>query len=203
MRCGVITRMQAVSDGKSLSAMVAVTICLMGYVADAATLDRDEAKKSFEYLNKIRANPDAFSKEIGVDLREVARRETLKWNSTLAKVAESKALDMAKRNYLSHTTPEGLGINHLINEAGYKLPERMLKEKNANSFESISGGRNTGKEVIQGLIVDQSTPSLGHRKHLLGMTEFFAGCTDIGIGFARTTSARHKTYICIIIAKQN
>src|SRR5581483_2355369 len=34
-------------------------------------LDRDEAKKAFEYLNQIRANPPAFSKDIGADLKDV------------------------------------------------------------------------------------------------------------------------------------
>ena len=60
-------------------------------------LDRDEAKKAFEYLNQIRANPPAFSKDIGADLKDVKARPALKWNATLVKVAEEKAADMAKR----------------------------------------------------------------------------------------------------------
>jgi len=30
---------------------------------------------------------------------------------------------MAKRNYFGHVNPEGLGINILMHDAGYKLPK--------------------------------------------------------------------------------
>ena len=39
--------------------------------------------------------------------------------------------------------------------------------------------------------------------HLLGMTEFYAGCKDIGIGFAQSPNSKYKTYVSIIIARHN
>src|SRR5262249_7939979 len=76
-----------------------------------ATLDRDEARKIGERLNAIRKDPARYGKEIGVDLSDVKPRGELKWDATLAKVAEAKALDMANREYFDHVTPEGKGIN--------------------------------------------------------------------------------------------
>src|SRR5262245_7937563 len=93
-----------------------------GEEKEKATLDRDEARKAFDYLNKVRQQPAKFSKEIGVDLSEVKARAMLNWNDVLAKVAEEKAQDMANRDYFGHETPEGLGINIQIHEAGYRLP---------------------------------------------------------------------------------
>jgi uncharacterized protein YkwD len=169
---------------------------------DETKLDDKEAKNAFEYLNKVRSKPADYSKEIGADLKEVKPRDALKWNDILAKVAKEKAADMAKRNYFAHDTPEGLGINYLIHKAGYKLPEYMRKKKSDNFFESLGAGYSTGKEAIQGLIKDEFDKNLGHRKHLLGMTDFYAACTDIGIGIAHNPKSKYGTYVCIIIAKQ-
>jgi uncharacterized protein YkwD len=135
-------------------------------------------------------------------LKNVKPRDPLKWNNILAKVAKEKATDMAKRDYVSHETPEGLGINYLINAAGYKLPREWLQKKSDNFFESIGAGYPTGKELIQGLILDEDTPSQGHRKHLLGMNEMYADCTDIGIGMAENLKSKYGYFACIIIAKQ-
>src|SRR5262249_18449068 len=105
-----------------------LAVALLCFLSDAdekerAVLDRDEARKALDYLNKVRKEPAKFSKEIGVDLSDVKARPALKWNDILAKVAEEKALDMANRDYFGHVTPEGLGINIQIHEAGYSLPK--------------------------------------------------------------------------------
>jgi uncharacterized protein YkwD len=167
-----------------------------------ATLDRDEARKAFDYLNKIRKEPAKFSKEIGIDLSDVKPRPALKWNNILAKVAEEKAQDMANRDYFGHVTPEGLGINLQIHEAGYQLPKEWIKNNDQNFFESISAGTDNGEEAIRNLIVDKDLPAALHRKQLLGITEFYAACTDIGIGFARHPKSKYRTYLSIVIARR-
>ena len=169
---------------------------------EKATLDRDQAHKAFDYLNKIRKEPAKFSKEIGIDLSDVKSRSALKWNDILGKVAEEKAQDMANREYFGHVTPEGLGINIQIHEAGYQLPKEWIKSKDQNFFESISAGANSGEEAIRNLIVDKDLPEALHRKQLLGITEFYAACTDIGIGFARQPKSKYRTYLSIIIARK-
>jgi uncharacterized protein YkwD len=179
-------------------------VCFLSGADDKekAALDRDEARKAFVYLNRIRKEPAKFSKEIGVDLSDVRARPALKWNDILAKVAEEKALDMANRDYFGHVTPEGLGINIQIHEAGYMLPKDWLKEKDQNFFESISAGMNTGEEAIRNLIVDKDLPAALHRKQLLRITDFYSECADIGIGFARHPKSKYQTYMSIIIARK-
>src|SRR5262249_19281153 len=180
-------------------------LCVPRAISDEnekAALDRDEAKKAFDYLNKVRKEPAKFSEEIGVDLSDVKARPALAWNKVLAKVAEEKALDMANRDYFGHVTPEGRGINIQIHEAGYKLPKDWVKDKKQNFFESISAGKDTGVEAIQQLIVDKDVPEAAHRRHLLGTNDFFAKCTDIGIGFARQPNSKYRTYMSIVIARK-
>lgn len=166
------------------------------------TLDKNEAKKAFEYLNMVRVKPSAFSKEIGADLSNVKASPELKWNAILAKVAESKVLDMVKRDYFDHVTPEGLSINVLMHEAGYTLPQEWIKDKKVNFFESLDRTKPSGTDMIKSLIRDEGIQDLSHRKHLLALDEWRAKHKDVGIGFAQNPNSKYRTYICVIIAHQ-
>ena len=178
---------------------------LLNTYLNAQNLNREEAKKAFEHLNNIRSNPAAHSARLKIDLNNVKPRHALKWNDTLAKVAETKAMDMAKRNYFGHVDPDGNGINVKIHKAGYKLPQSWVKNKKSNFFESLAAGVEGGPAIIDYLIVDSDTPSLGHRKHLLAIDDFYANCYDIGIGYVERGSGKsaYSTYICVIIAKHD
>jgi uncharacterized protein YkwD len=167
-----------------------------------ATLDRDEARKLGERLNEVRKDPAKYGKEIGVDLGGVKPRGELKWDATLTKVAEAKALDMANRDYFDHVTPEGRGINVLIHEAGYELPADWVKDKKQNFFESICAGTGTAAATLRVLITDKGLEGAPHRKHLLGTTDFYAECTDIGAAIARRPGSTHRFYVSIIIARK-
>src|SRR5579871_1271524 len=96
--------------------------------ASTASLDRAAAKDAFAFLEQVRANPGGYAASIcGADRQCAAdlsggAKPALLWNAILVQVAEAKALDMARRNYLNHVTPEGLGINVLMSQAGYELP---------------------------------------------------------------------------------
>jgi uncharacterized protein YkwD/glutaredoxin len=164
------------------------------------TILRSEALIAFNQLNKVRKNPSGYSSQYGVDLSGVAPRANVVWNATLMKAAEDKAKDMATRNYFAHTDPDGNGMNIKIHNAGYTLTPNFLKNKTDNFFESIAMGFPDGLSVIKGLIVDEGVPSLGHRKHLLGMTDFHANCFDFGIGIVRVGG---KTYTSVLIAKRD
>lgn len=175
-------------------------------LSQTAQLDTVEARKAFELINCFRDNPSLYGKKININLKNVKKQKALYWNTTLSKAAEKKALDMANRNYFSHTTPEGKGINILIHEAGYSLPKEYIKKKNANYFESIVAGAKNGEDAVFLLIADENTPSLGHRKHLLGIdngTPFNSELTDIGIGYVRCfneNKCKYETYVSVIIA---
>lgn len=164
-------------------------------------IDRQEAKKAYELLNKVRANPAAFAVEMPF-LAEIPQKAPLKWNDTLALVAEAKALDMATRNYVGHVDPDGYGLNHKINEAGYSLNKKWLSSKELNYFESISAGAADGETAVRNLLIDKNVPTFGHRKHLLGLDEWSASLYDIGIGYARpVANSAYKSYVCVIIAR--
>lgn len=167
-------------------------------------IDKTEAQKAFHLLMDIRRNPVNYHKELGFPKSNKPSAIKLKWNEKLAGVAEAKAIDMAKRNYFGHVDPDGYGINYFINESGYKLVPDWIKNKSLNYFESLAVNTSGGEESIKYLIIDAKTPSLGHRKHLLGLDKWNASLTDIGIGFARRENgSKYKTYTCIIIAKHD
>jgi len=169
----------------------------------AEQLNAINGKEAFDYLNAVRNNPAAYSDEMGVDLSAVEKRDDLIWNDALAKAAYAKAKDMAERGYFAHVNPDGYGMNYKINEAGFELADYLMSSKASNNFESIAAGtnRNSGKIMIQALIIDEGIPSLGHRKHLLGMTDFWAESKYCGIGFYKKVGSKYTYYMCVLIAK--
>jgi uncharacterized protein YkwD len=166
-------------------------------------LNREEARKAFMYLNAIRNNPAAYSKELKFLKSTKITTSSLIWNDTLAAVAEAKAWNMAQLNYFSHTDKKGYGINYALFKAGYPVDPLWLKPKKANYFESIAAGNHTGEQFILLLLEDKGVPSLGHRKHLLGSDEWNSTLTEIGIGYAKAPAGADYAYYCsIVIAKR-
>ncbi len=72
--------------------------------------------------------------------------------------------------------------NKMARDAGYDLPDFF--PDNQNYIESLAAGNAYGHpaDAIELLIVDAGVPSLGHRKHLLGIDEGDFGANEIGIG---------------------
>jgi uncharacterized protein YkwD len=171
--------------------------------SEAKSLNEVNRKGAFDYLNAVRSKPSAYSEELAVDLSAVEKRAKLVWSEELAKAAYEKAKDMAERDYFAHIDPDGYGMNHKIDAAGFTLADYLLKSKTTNNFESIAAGtnRNTGKIMIQQLIIDKGVSSLGHRKHLLGMTDFWANAEYCGIGFYKKPGSTYTHYMCVLIAK--
>lgn len=181
--------------------LLVVAVCAL--FQPSPGIDKEEGKKAFVLLNKIRQNPGVYASELPF-LKDAKKMPALVWNDTLAKVAEAKALDMATRGYFGHTDPEGYGMNHYMNKAGYKLPAKWLASKELNYFESLNAGAPSGEAAIRSLIIDEGVPTLGHRKHLLGLDAWNASLVDLGIGYARPLAkGEYKSYVCILIAKRN
>jgi uncharacterized protein YkwD len=178
-------------------------ICITRISLFAQELIKEEAQEAYQYLNKVRQNPSAYSKEIGTDLRYVSALPPLAWSNELEQAAERKAIDMAKRGYFDHVDPEGFGMNYWIAKAGYKLPDEWLKKKGYNNFESIQAGLSNGIEIIKNLILDEGTNPPGHRNHLLGILPFWSNCTDVGIGIAYNPDSEYKYYTCVLVAKHD
>lgn len=162
-----------------------------------------ELQEALDFLNNVRANPNAYSNEIEVSLIDIEPMHPLKWNVNLAAAAQRKAQDMADRNYFAHVDPDGYGMNYFIQKAGYQLISDFLVEKASNNFESLSAGSETLKKSIIALIKDEGVVGYGHRKHLLAIDNFWKPCYDIGIGWGYNANSTYKTYCCVLIAKHN
>jgi uncharacterized protein YkwD len=189
---------------KAVSYMVPVIMLLLSFLYNNNPfVVKEEAQQAFQLINAIRSNPEKYYKELHLNSKLRITKTPLRWNDTLAKVAEAKALDMAKRNYFAHVNPDGYGINYLINQSGYKLNADWLKDKKENFFESIGSGYDSGQEAVKALIIDADDPSMGHRDHLLGIKDWDASLVDIGIGFVKCDGGKYQSYTCIIIAKHN
>lgn len=84
----------------------------------------------------------------------------------LARAAQKKAADMARRGYFDHTTPEGRTAWEFMAEEGYRHRE---------AAENLSQGWRTREEVVRGWM-----GSGGHRANILSRAY-----RDTGIGVAR------------------
>ena len=167
-------------------------------------VDKNEGISAYNFLNEVRSNPESFDAIFPFLKVSNISSEKLIWNETLALVAQRKAFDMADKNYFDHVDPFGYGINYYINKAGYKLISAFLKNKKDNNFESLGAGYDNGILAIKELIIDKGVPSLGHRKHLLGIGDFWSSAKDVGIGFVRSKNgSSYSTYLCVIIAKHD
>ena len=177
----------------------------MGFGQQATSLPRvdpGEAGKAFALLNKIRSAPVNYAVELDYRRYQAGPRPALLWNDTLARIAERKAMDMATNDYFAHVDPHGFGMNHYIDEGGYRIAIQWLINPKENGFESLQGGADDGELAIKDLIMDINVPSKGHRKHLLGVGEWNASLIDVGIGFVHSTSkTEYRTYTCVLIAK--
>lgn len=186
--------------------LIAAIFSLVVHIAQAQriTTERDEAKDAYVLLNDIRSNPSKYRKQLGISDIQNVTRKALVWNKQLAKVAEERAYDMAKRDYFDHITPDGVGVNVQIAEGGYTLNKDWLKNIKANNFESIAANHPSAVEGIRALIIGKGSPGFMHRKHLLGMDKWNGSLQDIGIGYVRIPSgATYKSYLCVIIAKHD
>jgi hypothetical protein len=140
-------------------------------------------------LNRARHDPVAYQLErsLPVSLAGVAARPPLAVNNDLFDSTEFHAVDMAVDNYFAHNTPEGLTPNQMVRNEGYVLPGSYPTL--GNNVESIAFGGGfptsptaTAGQALEQLIIDEDTPSLGHRIQLLAMSEFAATHREIGVG---------------------
>lgn len=188
---------------KSVVLLIISFFVFTSYISTDTVLYKDEAKSAFNYLNKLRKNPKLVESETGVKDTNIKAVPALKWNETLAKVAEAKASDMATNNYFSHIDKQGRGINILIHNAGYTLNKAFIKNKSKNYFESIYAGSGNPEQIIKKLVIDEGVNPPGHRNHLLALDDFYENCYDCGIGIAYNENSKYKYYTCIIIAKKD
>jgi hypothetical protein len=121
------------------------------------------------------------------------QRRQLRLDPVLAKIAQERAEDMGQRGYFGHITPDGLGANYLVQQAGYALPDHYGQSPSANNIETIAAGFAT-PEAVWNLWMN----STHHRAHLLGLNGFWADQTDLGIGYARVAGSPFTHYWVVL-----
>jgi uncharacterized protein YkwD len=124
------------------------------------------------------------------------QRKELIFDTILHRVARERAMDLATRNYFSHTNPDGIGPNHFVRAAGYVLPDHYGKHRNANNVESIAAGNETAATTYEQWLYSKA----GHRKHILGELDFWLRQTHFGIGYHYSPDAPYRHYWVFISA---
>ncbi|MCA9330644.1 CAP domain-containing protein [Candidatus Saccharibacteria bacterium] len=102
-------------------------------------------------------------------------------NAKLARAAQQKATDMAKRNYWSHDTPEGKTPWTFVDKQGYSY--QVVGENLAYGFSE-------NQEIINGWL---NSPS--HRDNLLSR-----GFTDVGFGVASSEDYQGNGPETVVVA---
>lgn len=115
------------------------------------------------------------------------RRRSVVVHPVVAMVAQARAEDMARRDYFGHVTPEGIGPNRHMREAGYALPDWYPAGPADNSIESIGGGFSSAADFWASL-----KRSPGHRAHVLGLFPMFAEQVYVGIGWSYLPSSTYR-----------
>lgn len=105
----------------------------------------------------------------------------LSLNSQLSQAAQAKANDMAKRDYWSHTTPDGEQPWQFIASAGYSY---------ASAAENLAYGFDSSSGTVSGWM-----NSAGHRANLLNNTY-----SDVGFGIANAPDYQGDGEETIVVA---
>ncbi len=124
------------------------------------------------------------------------RRRLLRLNPILSQIAQERAEDMGRRGYFSHINPDGLGANHLVQQAGYLLPSSYGQSLSANNIETIAAGPATAEAVWS-----RWMNSASHQTHLLGLDGFWVEQTDYGIGYAFVAGSPYLHYWVVLTGR--
>ena len=156
-----------------------------------------ESQHFIYLLNRARHDPAAYQREnnLPADIALVEARPPLAVNANLNASALFHSQEMATHNYFGHQSAvTGDWPNKMVRDHGYPLPD--IFPNTSNNLESLAAGTffSGADEPLSALIVDEGIPSLGHRKHLLGMGTFNASFREIGVGHAFNGAATYDHY---------
>ena len=125
----------------------------------------------------------------------VQQRVSITLDPILCLVARQRAADMAKRNYFSHTNPDGDGPNFLVRREGYVLPTYYDASRSGNNIESLGMGTGGAGEIFSLWL-----GSAAHRTHVLGEAAFYREQRSIGVGVFRSSRPPFYKYFVMLSA---
>jgi len=112
----------------------------------------------------------------------------LLWNDQLAEAAKMHSTDMAERNYLSHYSPEGEGVENRLNKVGYRFAVA-----GENIFEATYLENKEPVELAK-IIITGWMESKGHRFNILNKAYEECG---VGIVYDKDT---HRIIVTAVFA---
>jgi uncharacterized protein YkwD len=124
------------------------------------------------------AGPSAVEQQVVglVNLeRQIVNLHPLAWDEALGSSARAHSSDMAQRNYVSHTSPDGREFYERITAAGYSWN---------TCGENIAAGYTSAQAVMNGWMT-----SPGHKANILNS----AFC-DLGVGYAFGSTSTYGHY---------
>jgi hypothetical protein len=204
------------------AAWAAAGLAILGIPTLTGAAEPTAQEQLFVYeVNRARSDPPGWAVEMGIDatiggdglptdLIGVVPQPPLAINELLVDSSRLHAEEMAANDYFGHQSQvTGKWPNLLAREAGYPLPMTIPLSggffvpvpDDSNQIESIAAGFGPGSfdlsnavNAVIGLIVDTGTPSLGHRIHLLAMTEFNRTFREAGAGYGFDQAATYRNY---------
>lgn len=113
--------------------------------------------------------------------RSANGKSGLSLNAKLSNAAQTKANDMAARNYWSHNTPDGKAPWYFVEQAGYSY---------SKAGENLAYGFGTSSETITGWM---NSPT--HKDNMLD-----GSFTEVGFGFIDASSYNNSGQQTIVVA---
>jgi uncharacterized protein YkwD len=104
---------------------------------------------------------------------------SLRESSLLNQAALNHSIDMAKRNYFDHNSPDGETPWDRMHAVGYQF---------ASAAENIAAGYKTAESVIDAFF-NETPPNDGHRKNILNCS-----LQEVGIGYYYQSGTKYGTY---------
>src|SRR5262249_29140388 len=122
------------------------------------------------------------------DLSNVAPSQPLAFDTRLIQSATVHSQDMNVSNYFGHTGSDGSDPGLRMTSAGFSW---------TSYGESIAAGFATTPAALQGLIIDNGVPDLGHRRHLLAIDSYFQTQEQVGVGIVLNGTGQYQNYFTI------
>jgi len=111
-----------------------------------------------------------------------AATTALSWNNLLTQASDGHSVDMAAKNYFSHTSLDGRTFSQRISATGYAW---------STAGENIAAGYGTMNAVIDGWMASE-----GHCANLMN-----PAFTQVGLACASNASSTYRSYWTMELAK--
>ena len=120
------------------------------------------------------------------------KRQQLKCDAALTKIAHLKAQQLAEAQTVAHDV-NNTWPNQMLRLNGFKLPNEYGLF--TNNVESLAGGKDVPKEVLKDFVASDV-----HRTHILGTEGLYAEQDKIGVAYVRDPWTLHVDYWVVLIA---